>query len=193
MNITVYCGALDGADPEYVIKARELGRWIAENGHTLVYGAGNAGMMGAVSDGVLSMGGKVIGVSTQFFIDAGVTRDDLTEMIVTEDMPERRVIMMDRADAFIALPGGTGTLDEISEVIAQKRLGRLANHIKPIMLYNVNGYYDKLFDFFDDMAASDFYRSEDRDSIIEVLNVQDIGKALERAGETDDTRVQLFG
>ena len=105
MNITIYCGALSGANPEYEIKARELGAWMAENGHTLVYGAGDAGMMGAVSDGILENGGKAIGVTPNFFVLAEVTRDDLTELIVPDDMPERRVKMMELGDAFIALPG----------------------------------------------------------------------------------------
>lgn len=168
MNITIYCGALSGANPEYEKKARQLGTWMAENGHTLVYGAGDAGMMGAVSDGVLENGGKAIGVTPNFFVLAEVTRDDLTELIVPDDMPERRVKMMELGDAFIALPGGTGTLDEIAEVIALKRLGKLGEIDKPIMIYNVDGYYDKLFAFFDDMADNEFCRREDRDYIIEI-------------------------
>ena len=192
MNITVYCGALDGANPEYVKRARELGAWMAENGHTLVYGAGNAGMMGAVSDGVIENGGDVIGVTPNFFVMAEVTRDDLTEKIVPEGMPERRVKMMELGDAFIALPGGTGTLDEISEVIALKRIGKLGEINRPIMLYNVDGYYDKLFEFFDAVADNEFCRREDRANIIEVTSIEDIARALEGAGRVDETRNKQF-
>ena len=192
MNITVYCGALEGANPEYVKKAKELGEWMAENGHTLVYGAGNAGMMGAVSDGVIENGGKAIGVTPNFFVMAEVTRDDLTEKIVPEGMPERRVKMMELGDAFIALPGGTGTIDEISEVIALKRLGRLGEVDKPIMLYNVDGYYDKLFEFFDAVADNEFCRREDRDYIIEVKSLEDIARVMENAGGIDENRNSQF-
>ena len=192
MNITVYCGALEGANPEYVKRARELGAWMAENGHTLVYGAGNAGMMGAVSDGAIENGGEVIGVTPNFFVMAEVTRDDLTEKIVSEGMSDRRVTMMELGDAFIALPGGTGTLDEISEVIALKRIGKLGEINKPVMLYNIDGYYDKLFDFFDVVADNEFCRREDRANIIEVTSIEDIARALEGAGRVDETRNKQF-
>ncbi len=181
MNITVYCGADEGNNPEFVKRAVELGRWIAEHGHRLVFGAGNAGMMGAVSQGVIDGGGETVGVSPKFFVDAGVTREDLTERIVARNLPERRQKMIELGDAFIALPGGTGTLDEISEVIALKRLDRLSEKDKPVMIYNVNGYYDNLFRFFDDIADSEFYRAVDRQKIIEVKYIDDIARALENA------------
>ena len=192
MNITIYCGALSGANSKKKKKARELGAWMAENGHTLVYGAGDAGMMGAVSDGVLENGGKAIGVTPNFVVLAEVTRKDLTELIVPDDMPERRVKMMELGDAFIALPGGTGTLDEIAEVIALKRLGKLGEIDKPIMIYNVDGYYDKLFEFFDDMADNEFCRMEDRDYIIEVNGIEDIARVIENAGGIDENRNMQF-
>ncbi|MBP3895789.1 MAG: TIGR00730 family Rossman fold protein [Mogibacterium sp.] len=192
MNITVYCGALEGANPEYVNRARELGAWMAENGHTLVYGAGNAGMMGAVSDGVIENGGKVIGVTPNFFVKAEVTRDDLTELIVPENMNERKAVMIELGDAFIALPGGTGTLDEISEVIALKRLGKLGEINKPVMIYNVEGYYDRLFEYFDDMLAGDYCEETDRNNIIEVRELSDIAEVMKTAGGIDHNRNKRF-
>ena len=192
MNITVYCGALEGANPEYVNRARELGAWMAENGHTLVYGAGNAGMMGAVSDGVIENGGKVIGVTPNFFVKAEVTRDDLTELIVPENMNERKAVMIELGDAFIALPGGTGTLDEISEVIALKRLGKLGEINKPVMIYNVEGYYNRLFEYFDDMLASDYCEETDRNNIIEVRELSDIAEVMKTAGGIDHNRNKRF-
>lgn len=192
MNITVYCGALEGANPEYVNRARELGEWMAENGHTLVYGAGNAGMMGAVSDGVIENGGKVIGVTPNFFVKAEVTRDDLTELIVPENMNERKAVMIELGDAFIALPGGTGTLDEISEVIALKRLGKLGEINKPVMIYNVEGYYDRLFEYFDDMLAGDYCEETDRSNIIEVRELGDIAEVMKTAGGIDHNRNKRF-
>ena len=192
LNITVYCGAHEGNDPEFVKRASELGTWMAEHGHRLVFGSGRDGMMGAVSHALISAGGESIGVTPQFFIDAEETRDDLTELIVTPDMHTRRYKMIELGDAFIALPGGTGTLDEITEVIALKRLGKLGNIEKPIMIYNVNGYYDRLFEFFDEMSGSDFCRSEDRANVIEVRCIEDIDLALRSAGGQDTTRNRLY-
>lgn len=192
MNITVYCGAFAGANPEYAKRAKELGAWMAEHGHALVYGAGDHGMMGAVSDGVIENGGTAIGVTPNFFVLAEVTRKDLTELIVSEGMSDRRVTMMELGDAFIALPGGTGTLDEISEVAALKRIGKLGEIDKPIMLYNIDGFYDKLLEFFDDVLADGFFRPEDRNNIIEVKNIEDIARVIENAGGIDHTRNREF-
>ena len=192
MNITVYCGALSGANPEYENRARELGKWMAENGHTLVYGAGDAGMMGAVSDGVIENGGRAIGVTPPFFIAAEVTRTDLTEVIVSKGMSDRRETMMELADAFITLPGGTGTLDELSETAALKRIGKLGEIDKPIMIYNIDGFYDSLFEFFDAILKDEFFRPEDRANIIEVKNIEDIAKVLENAGGKDLSRITEF-
>ena len=182
MNIVVYCGAKGGSKSIYVEKARELGEWMADNGHTLVYGAGDAGMMGAVSDPLVKKGGESIGVTPDFFVLEEVTRDDLTERIVTEGMSDRRLKMMELGDAFIALPGGTGTLDEISEVIALKRLGRFGEKDRPIMLYNVEGFYDNLLRFFDDILANEFCRPENRADILEVRNIEEIAEVLNAAG-----------
>jgi len=187
LNITVYCGALDGGDPEFTKRAYELGAWMADNGHRLVYGAGDAGMMGAVSDGAIDRGGEVTGVTPEFFVLAEVTRDDLTELIVPADMSERRKVMIEMGDAFIALPGGMGTLDEISEVITYKRLSLLGKINKPIMMYNVNGFYDNFFRLLDDMTGQGFCRRVDRDNVTEVKCIMDIEKALAEAGKTDTT------
>ena len=192
MNITVYCGALTGANPEYAKKAKELGEWMAKNGHTLVYGAGDAGMMGAVSDGVMENGGAAIGVTPPFFIAAEVTRKDLTEVIVSNGMSDRREKMMELADAFISLPGGTGTLDELSETAALKRIGKLGEIDKPIMIYNIDGFYDRLLDFFDVILDNEFFRPEDRANIIEVRSIEDIARVIENAGGVDHTRNTQF-
>ena len=192
MNITVYCGAFSGANPEYAKRAEELGEWVAKNGHTLVYGAGDRGMMGAVSDGAIKNGGTAIGVTPNFFVLAEVTRGDLSELIVPETMSERREKMMELGDAFIALPGGTGTLDEISEVAAMKRLGKLGDIDKPIMLYNIDGFYDGLLSFFDRVLEDEFFRKEDRTNIIEVKSIEDIARVIENAGGIDKTRNKEF-
>jgi uncharacterized protein (TIGR00730 family) len=192
MNITVYCGAAEGKDPEFVARARELGAWMAENGHRLIYGAGNAGMMGAVSDALIEGGGEAIGVTPQFFVLAEETRTDLTEVVIADDMSARRNWMIDHGDAFIALPGGMGTLDEITEVMTYKRLGLLGRLNKPVMVYNVNGYYDRFFDFLDDMRSTEFCRQYDRDFVIEVNCLEDIKTALESAGIPDEERTSKY-
>lgn len=192
MNITVYCGANTGNDPEFIKRAAELGRWMAEHGHRLIYGGGNSGMMGAVSHALLEGGGKVTGVSPSFFIVNEEVRNDLTELVISEHMWDRRNIMIERGDAYIALPGGTGTIDEITEVLSLKRLGLLGDVNKPVMIYNINGYYDKFFEFLDDMAAESFCRPEDRLNAIEVKCIGDIELAIEKAGGEDPTRNMLY-
>ena len=192
MNITVYCGAAEGMDPEFIERARELGTWMAGKGHRLVYGAGNSGMMGAVSDALIEGGGEAIGVTPRFFILAEETRDDLTEVVISDDMSTRRKWMIDNGDAVIALPGGMGTLDEITEVMTYKRLGLLGKVNKPVMIYNVNGYYDRFFSFLDDMLEQGFCRQLDRDNVIEVTCLEDIARALECVGSIDETRTSKY-
>ena len=125
MNITVYLGANEGNDPTLKSAVRELGTWIGESGNALVYGGSKAGLMGELAESVLMAGGEVTGVEPQFFIDAGFEYDAITRLIVTKDMPERKTKMMELGDAFIAFPGGTGTLEEISEVMSCSALEML--------------------------------------------------------------------
>lgn len=192
MNITVYCGANPGRDPEFIKRAAELGTWMGQNGHRLVYGAGKDGMMGAVSNAVLEAGGEVIGVTPDFFIIAEETHCELTELRITADLPERRQMMIAEGDAFIALPGGTGTLDEITEVMSLRRLGKLGDKRRPVMLYNINGYYDRLFEFLDRMTDEEFHRPSDRENILEVCSIEDIEKVLSTAGEPVPERNTLY-
>jgi uncharacterized protein (TIGR00730 family) len=192
MKITVYCGAAEGNDPEFIACARELGAWMAAKGHTLIYGAGNSGMMGAVSDALIEGGGEAIGVTPRFFILAEETRSDLAEVVISDDMSTRRNWMIDNGDAFIALPGGMGTMDEITEVMTYKRLGLLGKVNKPVMIYNINGYYDRFFSFLDDMLEQGFCRQLDRYNVIEVKCLEDIVSALESAGDIDETRTSKY-
>ena len=141
MNITVYLGANEGREPALKTAVCELGTWIGEHGHTLVYGGSRVGLMGAVAASTLAAGGKVIGVEPRFFIEQELQLDGLTELIVTEDMTDRKTKMIELGDAFIAFPGGTGTLEEISEIMSKVSLKQLA---APCILYNLNGYYDHL-------------------------------------------------
>lgn len=141
MNITVYLGANAGNDPALAQATAELGRWIGESGNTLVYGGSESGLMGVLAKSALAAGGKAIGVEPQFFIDEGYEFDGLTELIVTRDMSERKAKMIELGEAFIALPGGTGTLEEITEVMSKVSLRHLS---APCILYDLNGYYEPL-------------------------------------------------
>lgn len=141
MNITVYLGANKGNDDSLEKAAKELGQWIGDSGHALVYGGSKTGLMGVLAENVVESGGKVTGVEPEMFIQSEVQYDGVTELIVTKDFPERKRKMIELGDAFIAFPGGTGTLEEIAEVISQTALEQLD---APCILYNLNGYYDGL-------------------------------------------------
>ena len=117
MNITVYLGAFEGNDPALADEVKKLGTWIGESGHSLIYGGSKSGLMGVIAESVLEAGGDVTGVEPQFFVDAELQYDEITKLIVTENMEERKTKMIELGDAFIAFPGGTGTLEEISEVM----------------------------------------------------------------------------
>ena len=141
MNITVYLGANEGKDPSLKTAVRELGTWIGESGSRLIYGGSKSGLMGELAESVLQAGGEVIGVEPQFFIDMEYQYDEITELIVTKDMTERKMKMIELGDVFIAFPGGTGTLEEIAEVMSKVSLKHLT---APCILYNRNDYYDGL-------------------------------------------------
>ena len=141
MNITVYLGANEGKDPSLKTAVRELGTWIGESGSRLIYGGSKSGLMGELAESVLQAGGEVIGVEPQFFIDMEYQYDEITELIVTKDMTERKMKMIELGDVFIAFPGGTGTLEEIAEVMSKVSLKHLT---APCILYILNDYYDGL-------------------------------------------------
>lgn len=192
MNITVYCGARTGRDPEFAAGAVELGKWIAQNGHRLIYGAGDVGMMGILANAVLDAGGEVTGVTPDFFITAEEIHENLTDIHLVTDLPQRRSLMIELGDAFIAMPGGTGTLDEITEVITLTRLGMLSEHVRPVMLYNINGYYDHLLEFFDHVLEEEFFSRKDRESIHSVTSLEEIEEVLALAGTYDSERNTLY-
>lgn len=141
MNITVYLGAFQGNDPLLGDAVRELGTWIGESGNSLVYGGSKSGLMGEIAKSVLSAGGKVTGVEPEFFIEKNLQYEALTNIIITKDIPQRKKKMIELGDAFIAFPGGTGTLEEITEVMSMVSLKRIN---APCILYNLNGYYNGL-------------------------------------------------
>lgn len=158
--LCVFCGASLGSDPAFVEAARAVGRGLAERGLTLVYGGGQVGLMGVVADGALAAGGQVIGVIPQFLKDKELAHTGVSELIVTRDMHERKRTMFELSQGFLALPGGYGTLEEIVEIMTWRHL---SIHRWPIGFLNVNGYYDKLRDFFDHMVTGGLLSNELRD------------------------------
>jgi uncharacterized protein (TIGR00730 family) len=148
--ICVYCGSSPGTDPAFVETAREFGKSLAQNGVRLVYGGGSIGLMGAVASSVIEHGGSATGIIPEFLTAKERPRRLAQEQIVTRDMHERKRTMFDRADAFVALPGGIGTLEELVEQMTWAQLGR---HKKPILIANINGFWDPLLVLLQHMRA----------------------------------------
>ena len=177
MNITVYLGANEGNDPFLKEAVRELGAWIGTNGNTLIYGGSKSGLMGELAESVLQAGGKVIGVEPQFFIDAGFVYDEITELITTKDMSERKAKMIELGEVFIAFPGGTGTLEEITEVMSKVSLKHLD---APCILYNLNGYYDSLKQLLEHMIEMDLSSEEKQEGIYFAEDLEEIQRILDK-------------
>ncbi len=152
-SLCVYCGSRPGALPAYADCAREVGQWIGAHGGQLVYGGGNNGLMGLVADATLAAGGRVVGIIPQALVDKEFAKRECTELHIVQTMHERKRMMAERADAFLALPGGIGTFEELFEVWTWRQLGY---HDKPIGLLNVDGYYDALMGFLASSVGAGF-------------------------------------
>lgn len=163
-SVCVFCGSSPGAHPAYAEAAKELGQLLAARGVRLVYGGGHVGLMGALADAALAAGGTVIGVIPQSLADKELAHLGLTELRVVGSMHERKALMAELAEAFVALPGGIGTLEEFFEVWTW---GQLGFHAKPCGLLNVGGFFDPLLAFLDGLVAQRFLRSEHR-AMVEV-------------------------
>lgn len=170
MNITVYLGANEGSDTSFRQAVEELGRWIGESGNALVYGGSKSGLMGA-----LAAGAEVTGVEPEFFISESFQMEGLTELIVTKDIPERRTKMIELGDAFIAFPGGTGTLEEVSEVMSKLALKQID---APCVLYNLNGYYAGLKALLKHMVEMGLSTEEKQEKVHFAENLGDIKAIL---------------
>ena len=175
MNITVYLGANEGNDPCLRKAVEELGAWIGNSGNALVYGGSKGGLMGALADSVLKAGGDVTGVEPKFFIENEFQHDGLKKLIVTKDMSERKNKMIELGEAFIAFPGGTGTLEEIAEVMSKVSLNQLD---APCILYNLNGYYNDLKALLNHMIEKGLSSNERQEGIYFAENLDDIKRIL---------------
>jgi len=163
MNLCVFCGASSGFHPSYAEAAKAIGKAIAENSHSLVYGGGNIGLMGILADSVLEHQGEVIGVIPDFLLQREVGHRGISRLEVVGSMHERKKRMADLSDAFIALPGGWGTLDELAEILTWKQLGLIH---QPVALLNLNGFFDPLITQMRNMVQAGFLRSENLDLLI---------------------------
>ncbi|WP_096187352.1 LOG family protein [Evansella halocellulosilytica] len=162
-TIAVYCGSSKGIDPTYMEEAKKLGKVLVDNGMDLVYGGATVGCMGAVADAVMNAGGKVIGVIPEKLKNVEIAHQQLSELHVVSTMHERKALMAEYADGFIALPGGSGTLEEWFEVFTWAQLGY---HNKPCALLNINDYYSPILSLFDHMIGQGFVKPEYKDLIV---------------------------
>ena len=165
-NVCVYCGSGPGTDPAYAGAAAQFGRALAEAGVGLVYGGGGLGLMGITARAVLEHGGHVTGIIPRFLMKKEMMLEDVQEVLVTEDMHERKMFMFERSDAFVALPGGIGTLEELIEMSTWRQLGR---HTKPIAIANIGGFWDPLLHLLDHMRSQEFIRAH-MEVHLEVVN-----------------------
>jgi uncharacterized protein (TIGR00730 family) len=156
-SICVYCGASPGADPLYAATARALAQVLVSHNIGLVYGGGNVGLMGVLADEVLRLGGEATGVIPRALVEREVGHTGLTRLFVVKDMHERKAMMSELSDGFIAMPGGMGTLEELFEMLTWSQLGI---HAKPVGVLNVNGFYDGLVGFIGHLRAEGFVRAE---------------------------------
>jgi uncharacterized protein (TIGR00730 family) len=176
--VCVYCGSSAGADPAFAAAARALGKILAHNDVRLVYGGGSVGMMGALAGSVLAHGGSVTGIIPEFLVNKEHMLVGAQEIVVTRDMHERKRVMFEKADAFVALPGGIGTLEELVEQLTWAQLGR---HHKPIALANIAGFWEPLRELFDHMKTLGFLYAAQRWNYLVVDKVEEILPSLRKA------------
>jgi uncharacterized protein (TIGR00730 family) len=177
-SICVYCGSGPGTNPHFVAGARRFGQVLAENGIRLVYGGGSVGLMGAVATAALDHGGAVTGIIPDFLVARELALTDVTDTIVTRSMHERKQRMFEEADAFVALPGGIGTLEELVEQLTWAQLG---HHTKPILLANIDGFWEPLLDLLRHMRTLEFIRHGLTVDVLTADTVDDILPKLRAA------------
>lgn len=175
-SVCVYCSSSASVDPGYTDAARRLGTLLAEHGHTLVYGGASVGTMGEIARAAQAAGGRVVGVIPESMIEREIGYLDADELIITADLRERKATMDARADAFVALPGGFGTLEELLEVLTLRLLGL---HNKPIILANIDGFYDPLLALFEELYTARFARPESRAAYAVAPTVDDVVALLD--------------
>lgn len=183
MNICVYGAASNEIDNSYITAGEKLGQELAKRGHTLIFGAGASGLMGAVVRGVDKENGKSVGIAPNFFNVDGILYDNCSEYIYTDTMRERKMLMEERADAFVMTPGGIGTFEEFFEILTLRSLDR---HKKPIAILNTNGYFDSLLEFLSFGVKENFLKQENLELYLVSDDVTDIINYLENYSDTEE-------
>lgn len=176
-SVCIFCGSRPGKNPLYTEQAQELGKLLAANQIQLVYGGGHVGLMGTSADSCLGADGEVIGVIPQSLVDREMAHDGVTKLHITKNMHERKALMADLSDAFIALPGGYGTLDELCEIITWAQLGI---HAKPVLLLNTDGFYDGFLKFIETAMQEGFIPAENKRLLQVVQTPQEALEILKR-------------
>ena len=189
MTICLYGASSDAIAPEYIRVTETLGEMLADVGHTMVYGAGGAGLMGAAARGMKRRGGRIIGVVPSFLQVDGILYDGCDEMIYTDTMRERKQIMEEKAQAFIVAPGGIGTYEEFFEIYTLKQLGR---HQKPIVIFNPRGYYDQMLAMLRHTVDEGFMRDKSLELYTVAATPAQVLEQLGATGETVDIRQTKF-
>jgi uncharacterized protein (TIGR00730 family) len=184
--IALYCGSRTGNKPSYRDTAIELAQHIATQGFGIVYGGASIGLMGQVADTVLEHGGEVVGVIPEFMLDYEIAHSELTELHIVKSMHERKALMAERASAFIALPGGLGTFEEILEIATW---GQLNQHQKPMIIYNVNRFYDALIAQLDHAVDEGFLPPQHRAKLIICENPEQISNVIKNLNSPEHIRV----
>jgi len=188
-TVCVYCGSSPGTNPRFLEAASAFGKILAENGIRLVYGGGSNGLMGAVANGVLDHGGSVTGIIPEFLNSRERMLTRVQELVVTPDMHERKRLMFERSDAFVALPGGIGTLEELVEQLTWQQLGR---HSRPVLLANIDGFWEPLLALMMHMRATQFIRPGMAVEVLKAERVEDILPRLRAAAAlVPDEAMQL--
>ena len=177
MKVCVFCGSSMGNDPRYKEAAEQLGEVLAQHDCTLYYGGASVGLMKIIADKMLERGKRVVGIIPKLITDMEIAHEGVTEMIEVDSMSERKLMLISESDAFIAMPGGFGTLDEIFEITVQNQL-RISD--KPVALYNTLNYYDSMLQFIDHAVSQGFIRKEHRDNIIVSDNPEVLFKELSK-------------
>ena len=187
-SVCVYCGSSGKVDAAYIEAAKSLGKLLADQNIVTVFGGGRVGLMGMVADSAMSNGGKVIGIIPDHIAEKEIAHHDLTELHVVETMHERKQMMVDRSDAFLILPGGLGTMDEFFEIFTWWQLGL---HSKPIIIVNIDGYWDPLLALIDNIIDKGFARADDRTFLLVINSIEEVPSALERApAETTEVKTK---
>ena len=187
-TVCVYCGSGPGTNPRFVEAAKSFGKILAENGIRLVYGGGSIGLMGAVATSVLDHGGAVTGIIPDFLTTRENALKRVQELIITPDMHERKRLMFEHSDAFVALPGGIGTLEELVEQLTWQQLGR---HAKPVLLANIESFWEPLLALLAHMRATQFIRASLTVDILKAERVEDILPRLQAAARTAEGTAEM--